>query len=83
MKWGPRAIDLDILLYGETVMSEADLTIPHPLMHRRRFVLEPLADLAPALVHPVLKKSIAELLAAAAAATASPAHPAQGRRPCD
>ena len=62
VRWGPRIIDLDILLHGETVMSEADLTIPHPLLHRRRFVLEPLADIASELIHPVLKKSIRQLL---------------------
>ena len=64
VRWGPRVIDLDILLYDQTVTSDPDLIIPHPLLHHRRFVLEPLADLAPALVHPVLKKTVAELLAA-------------------
>ena len=64
VKWGPRTIDLDILLYDQAVLSEADLMIPHPLLHRRRFVLEPLADLAPGLVHPLLQKTVAELFAA-------------------
>jgi 2-amino-4-hydroxy-6-hydroxymethyldihydropteridine diphosphokinase len=62
-RWGPRIIDLDILLYGDAAISTPALTIPHPEMHRRRFVLEPLAQIAPAAVHPVLRKTIAELLA--------------------
>ena len=64
-RWGPRPIDLDILLYEDRVVHEQDLTVPHPRMHERRFVLEPLAQLAPAIVHPVLKKTIGELLSAA------------------
>jgi 2-amino-4-hydroxy-6-hydroxymethyldihydropteridine diphosphokinase len=49
---GPRALDLDLLLYGDTVIHEAGLTVPHPRLHERRFVLEPLAELAPALEVP-------------------------------
>jgi 2-amino-4-hydroxy-6-hydroxymethyldihydropteridine diphosphokinase len=75
-KKGPRSIDIDILLFvfGETVIGETltgkredaildseELTIPHPGMHHRRFVLEPLAEIAPNLVHPILKKTIREL----------------------
>jgi len=60
-KWGPRAIDLDILLYGSQVVNEPDLVIPHPLMAGRRFVLAPLAEIAPQAVHPVLHKT-ADLL---------------------
>jgi len=60
----PRQIDLDVLLYDDAVINEPDLTVPHPRMHEREFVLLPLADIAPNLVHPVLKKTIAELLAA-------------------
>ena len=59
---GPRNIDIDILLYGSTRMKTAKLEIPHPRMAERRFVLAPLADLAPALRHPVLGKTIRELL---------------------
>ena len=62
---GPRTIDIDILLYGDAVMRTPRLEIPHPRMHERRFVLAPLADLAPGLRHPLLKKSIRQLLEAA------------------
>jgi 2-amino-4-hydroxy-6-hydroxymethyldihydropteridine diphosphokinase len=58
---GPRTIDLDILLYGDQVVQEAGLTIPHPALPDRRFVLEPLVEIAPALIHPVLGKSMQEL----------------------
>jgi 2-amino-4-hydroxy-6-hydroxymethyldihydropteridine diphosphokinase len=59
---GPRPLDLDILLYGDRVVEEPGLTIPHPAMHLRRFVLEPLVQLAPALVHPILQRSAGDLL---------------------
>jgi 2-amino-4-hydroxy-6-hydroxymethyldihydropteridine diphosphokinase len=61
-KWEPRIIDLDILLFGKQVMDSAYLVVPHPLLHTRRFVLEPLVQLAPELVHPVLKVTIQRLL---------------------
>jgi 2-amino-4-hydroxy-6-hydroxymethyldihydropteridine diphosphokinase len=60
---GPRTLDLDILLYGSSVIRTPELQVPHPGLPYRRFVLVPLAELAPALRHPVLRKSIAELLA--------------------
>ena len=60
-KWGPRTIDLDLLLYGERIIHEPDLRVPHPLMHQRRFVLEPLREIAPDAFHPVLQRRIAEL----------------------
>jgi len=62
--WGPRRIDLDLLLHGETVISDDRLKLPHPRMAERRFVLQPLYDIAPDLRHPLLGGSIAELLAA-------------------
>lgn len=62
-RYGPRQIDLDILFYDDLVLDTPPLIIPHPRLHERAFVLVPLADLAPALVHPILQKSIVELLA--------------------
>ena len=59
----PRSIDIDILLYGNLVMTPPDLTIPHPRIHERAFVLVPLAEIAPDLVHPVKNKTIKELQA--------------------
>ncbi len=58
---GPRTIDLDILLFASSVIDTAGLTIPHPAMHQRRFVLEPLAEIAPDARHPVFKRTMREL----------------------
>jgi 2-amino-4-hydroxy-6-hydroxymethyldihydropteridine diphosphokinase len=63
-RFGPRSIDLDILFYGDAVIDAAGLTVPHPRLTERRFVLQPLADIAPDLRHPVTGKSVAEMLAA-------------------
>jgi 2-amino-4-hydroxy-6-hydroxymethyldihydropteridine diphosphokinase len=61
-RYGPRIIDIDILLYNDLVVDHPGLTIPHPRMQSRRFVLTPLAEIAPDKIHPVLKKSILTLL---------------------
>ena len=63
-RWGPRVIDLDILLLGDQVVSEPDLEIPHPRMHERRFVLVPLQEIDSRARHPLLSRNAAELLAA-------------------
>ena len=60
-KWGPRYIDLDLLLYDDKVLDGEELTIPHPLMHERRFVLAPLVEIAPEIRHPKLGKTVFEL----------------------
>jgi 2-amino-4-hydroxy-6-hydroxymethyldihydropteridine diphosphokinase len=62
VRWGPRVIDLDILFYDDLVMKTAGLEIPHPGIAERYFVLKPLSEIAPEMVHPVLKKSIKDLL---------------------
>jgi len=61
-KWGPRTLDLDLLLYGDLILDTPNLTIPHPLMLDRAFVLVPLADIAATWVHPMTKKMIQEHL---------------------
>ncbi|WP_158820808.1 2-amino-4-hydroxy-6-hydroxymethyldihydropteridine diphosphokinase [Granulicella sp. S156] len=66
---GPRIIDLDLLLFGDVVLQTPELTLPHPAMHERRFVLAPLSEIAPEMQHPTLHCTVAEL---AEAATSSP-----------
>ena len=61
-KYESRTIDLDILFYNNDIISTEKVKVPHPLLHERRFVLEPLAEIAPAFIHPKLKKSISQLL---------------------
>lgn len=60
-QYSDRLIDIDILLYDDVVMHTPSLTLPHPLMHRRLFVLEPLSEIAPTMIHPLLQKEIATL----------------------
>ncbi|MBE0426732.1 MAG: 2-amino-4-hydroxy-6-hydroxymethyldihydropteridine diphosphokinase [Nitrospirae bacterium] len=62
LKWGPRIIDLDILIFDDIILNKKDLKIPHPLMHKRGFVLKPLNEIAPKINHPLLNRSIAELV---------------------
>ena len=60
-RWGPRTVDLDILLYNHIILNEEALKIPHPFMHEREYVLKPLDEIAPDAVHPVLQMSVHEL----------------------
>ena len=62
VKWGPRTIDLDVLLYDDIITFDEEIIIPHPRMHERFFVLKPLSEIAPFVVHPLLKKRIINLL---------------------
>ena len=61
-KWGPRVIDLDVLLYGQEVVEDDDLVIPHPELHKRRFILEPLCEIASYAIHPVFGVSVRGLM---------------------
>lgn len=62
IRFGPRILDLDIIFYDDRVIHSPELTIPHPRMHKRHFVLKPICDIDPHIVHPVLKESLVELL---------------------
>ena len=61
-KWGERIIDIDILLFNQEVISEPNLTVPHPFLHERKFTLVPLNEIIPGFLHPVLQKTVAALL---------------------
>jgi len=63
VRFGPRMIDLDIVLYDDQILDTPELTIPHPRMHKRRFVLRPICDIDDHIVHPVLKEPLTRLLA--------------------
>jgi 2-amino-4-hydroxy-6-hydroxymethyldihydropteridine diphosphokinase len=62
VRFGPRVLDMDILLYDEIVLNDPRLTIPHPRMHKRRFVLKPICDIDPHINHPVIKRNMQSLL---------------------
>lgn len=60
--WGQRTLDIDILFFGNQIIQQSDLHIPHPYLHQRRFTLLPLSEIAPGLIHPIFKKRISTLL---------------------
>ena len=62
IKWGPRIIDLDILIFDDIISEDEFVVIPHPRMEEREFVLKPLSEIAPFIIHPILKKRIIKLL---------------------
>ena len=62
LRWGPRTIDLDLLLYDQDIIDKPDLAVPHPRMHQRRFVMEPLTQIAPHVLHPILKRTAGRIL---------------------
>ncbi|MBI5560241.1 MAG: 2-amino-4-hydroxy-6-hydroxymethyldihydropteridine diphosphokinase [Deltaproteobacteria bacterium] len=61
-RWGPRVIDLDIIFYGDEIIDREGLKIPHPLAHKRGFVMTPLCEIAPSLIHPGLGRNVCELM---------------------
>ena len=63
IRWGPRTLDLDLLVHGNTIIDTAELYVPHPRQHERRFVLVPVCDVAPDVIHPVLNRRMSDLLA--------------------
>jgi 2-amino-4-hydroxy-6-hydroxymethyldihydropteridine diphosphokinase len=62
VRFGPRTLDMDIIFYGSRIIDAPELTLPHPRMHKRRFVLQPLCDIDPTIVHPVFRKNVQYLL---------------------
>lgn len=62
IRWGPREIDIDILFYNKRVIDERDLKVPHPMIHKRKFVMIPMLEIEPCFIHPVLGRSMKDLL---------------------
>ncbi len=62
IRFGPRILDLDIIFFDQLILTSPELTIPHPRMHKRRFVLQPICDIDPTVIHPVLEKSVQDIL---------------------
>ena len=62
VRFGPRIIDLDVIFYDDEMIDTPELVVPHPRMHKRRFVLQPICDIDPAIVHPVFRKDVQSLL---------------------
>lgn len=85
VRWGPREVDLDLLFFGDRIIDHPDLVVPHPRAHERAFVMTPLAELAPALLHPVVGQRIDEIAASLAEAgdvrgwPSPPGWPLEGR----
>jgi 2-amino-4-hydroxy-6-hydroxymethyldihydropteridine diphosphokinase len=79
-RFGPRTLDVDILLYGDLILDTPDLTLPHPQLHERRFVLVPLAEIAPEARHPLLDLSAAEMLSRCPDSSGVVRHAGQGAR---
>ncbi len=63
IRFGPRLLDIDIIFFGDQIINSAELTVPHPRMHKRRFVLQPICDIDPTVVHPLLGETVESLLA--------------------
>ena len=81
-RWGPRVIDLDLLFYNKQILNEAGMQIPHPRLHERRFVLIPLQDIAPHLQHPVLGKTVSQILSELPETEEVLSILERGQRPC-
>jgi 2-amino-4-hydroxy-6-hydroxymethyldihydropteridine diphosphokinase len=81
LRFGPRPLDLDVLLYGDRVIDDPELQVPHPRMHERGFVLVPLRELMPAWRHPILGRTVSELAATMSTGEVTPYEPDPGGQP--